>query len=137
MANLDDFTAAYIETALWCGAEFPEGHPDADHDRDYNRSIDDLAPETLARMIADCLDFQHHHGATIAAAIETGQVVCGPDFDEYGRAGHDFWLNRNGHGAGFWDGDWPEPYASQLDKAAHNAGECDLYVGDDGKVYIL
>jgi hypothetical protein len=20
-------------------------------------------------------------------------------------AGHDFWLTRNGHGAGFWDGD--------------------------------
>lgn len=21
-------------------------------------------------------------------------------------AGHDLWLTRNGHGAGFWDGDW-------------------------------
>jgi hypothetical protein len=24
------------------------------------------------------------------------------------RFGHDFWLTRQGHGAGFWDGDWPE-----------------------------
>lgn len=24
------------------------------------------------------------------------------------RAGHDFYLTHNGHGAGFWDGDWPE-----------------------------
>jgi hypothetical protein len=23
-------------------------------------------------------------------------------------AGHDFYLTHTGHGAGFWDGDWPE-----------------------------
>lgn len=22
-------------------------------------------------------------------------------------AGHDFWLTSQGHGSGFWDGDWP------------------------------
>ena len=54
---------------------------------------------------------------------------------EAAMAGHDFWLTRNGHGAGFWDGDWPLPYADLLDKAAQAAGTCDLYVGDDGMIY--
>ena len=44
-----------------------------------------------------------------------------------------FWLNRNGHGAGFWDGDWPK-HGAELDKAAHSYGEFDLYVGDDGEI---
>lgn len=32
--------------------------------------------------------------------------VFGFSFSECERIGHDFWLTRNGHGAGFWDGDW-------------------------------
>jgi hypothetical protein len=78
-----------------------------------------------------CID----NAKTLADAIETGEVSCGPDFDEMGRAGHDFWLTRCGHGAGFWDGDWPEPYATMLTDAAKAFGEVDLYVGDDGMIY--
>ena len=51
------------------------------------------------------------------------------------RAGHDFWLTRNHHGAGFWDGDWPEDVDEKLTEASHSWGEMDLYVGDDGRVY--
>jgi hypothetical protein len=51
-------------------------------------------------------------------------------------AGHDFWLTRNGHGAGFWDGDWPEPLATVLTDAAHAFGELSPYVGDDGLIYL-
>jgi hypothetical protein len=50
-------------------------------------------------------------------------------------AGHAFWLTRNGHGAGFWDGDWPEPHASALDEASKAFGSFDLYVGDDGMIH--
>lgn len=55
---------------------------------------------------------------------------------EAAMAGHDFWLTRNGHGAGFWDGDWPEPHASILTEASKTFGETDLYIGDDGKVHV-
>jgi hypothetical protein len=54
---------------------------------------------------------------------------------EAAMAGHDFWLTRCGHGAGFWDGDWPEPQATILDEAAKRFGNVDLYVGDDGAIY--
>lgn len=128
-AKLDSFTEAYIQTALWSSRD------DEDTPLDQNYSKRDLAPATLERMIADCQRFQAEQQATIDAAFETGEVICGPDFDGQGRAGHDFWLTRNGHGAGFWDGDWPEPMASALTEAAHAFGEVNLYVGDDGKIY--
>lgn len=126
---LDAFTSAYIETALWSSTD-DEGNP-----LDSGHSEFDLSAETRAKMEADCREFFEACWGTIEAARETGEVVCGPDFDEYGRAGHDFWLTRCGHGAGFWDGDWPEPYAKQLTDAAHAFGNVDLYVGDDGEIY--
>ncbi|MFX7784369.1 hypothetical protein ABTJ92_19280, partial [Acinetobacter baumannii] len=50
-------------------------------------------------------------------------------------AGHDFWLNRNGHGSGFWDGDWPGEMGDRLDEASKKYGTVDLIVGEDGLIY--
>jgi hypothetical protein len=101
-----------------------------------NYGPEDFTPEAMAQMLADCAAFQAQCGETIAAAIATGEVKCGPDFDEIGRAGHDFWLTRCGHGCGFWDGDWPEPMAEALTKAAEAFGNVDITPGDDGKLYL-
>lgn len=136
-AILDRFPEKEFEEEPMCDApgcgvrEIPNLDP-----MDANYSETDLAPETLEKIIADCAKFQSEYGDTIRAAIATGEVACGPDFDEWGRAGHDFWLTRNNHGAGFWDGDWPEPFSDELTKAAKAFGECNLYVGDDGRIYL-
>jgi hypothetical protein len=127
--KITPFLRAYIATALW-SSTLDDGSP---MDKWYWSS--DLADETVARMDADCTRFETENAETLTSAIATGQVVCGPDFNEWERAAHDFWLTRNGHGAGFWDGDWPEPYAQRLTDAAEALGSCDLYVGDDGKIY--
>ena len=42
--------------------------------------------------------------------------------------------SREGHGCGFWDGDWPIT-GDILTKASEAYGEMYLYVGDDGKIY--
>ena len=49
---------------------------------------------------------------------------------------HDFWLTRNGHGAGFWDGDYDDEVGTELTKIAHTFKELDCYVGDDGKIHF-
>ena len=88
----------------------------------------------LDSFVADCAKFQADHAEVIAdenLVHYRGSFEGGVDR----MAGHDFWLTRNGHGAGFWDGDWKEPAASKLDAASHAFGEVDLYIGDDGKVY--
>jgi hypothetical protein len=53
--------------------------------------------------------------------------------------GHDFWLTRNGHGAGFWDS--PELYggkdnADALTEIADGFGYSEAYLGDDGTIMI-
>jgi hypothetical protein len=124
--ELDSFTRAYIVAALWSSTD-DEGEP---LDARYDES--DLAPEALAAMIADCERFQREN----AGEIHSAWCAAGGDDEIFARSGHDFWLTRCGHGAGFWDGDWPEPQATALDNAATAFGNVDLYVGDDGKLYV-
>lgn len=124
MTDLDAFTAAYITAALWSSTD------DNDTPLDTNYSAEDIAPDTLEKMKADCAAFQLEHGAVLT---EEHCTYRGCPAVEY--AGHDFWLNRCGHGCGFWDGDWLEPVASVLDSAAQKFGNVDLYIGDDGMVH--
>jgi hypothetical protein len=111
----DAFTWAYIDCALWSSLD-DDGVP-----LDTNYDGTDLAPETLERMKADCASFQEQYWESIS--------------DNLTRAGHDFWLTRNHHGAGFWDGDWPDEVEEELTEACHLWGEVDLSVGDDGRIY--
>ena len=120
--KLDTFTSAYISCALWSSTD--NANDQGGEPLDANYSKDDIAPETLDRMISDCAQFQADHGDLFA------NHRSGAD-----RAGHDFWLTRNRHGAGFWDGDWNEPAATILTDASHAWGSFDLYVGDDGMIY--
>jgi hypothetical protein len=118
---MDTFLASYIETALWSSTD-DKGIP-----LDNSEYSDtELAPETLERMRADCESF---------CAKLTGTTYL-EDFDVTQLA-HDFWLTRNGHGAGFWDGDYPKELGQKLTDIAHSFGECALYVGDDNKFYIM
>lgn len=52
------------------------------------------------------------------------------------QVGQDFWLTRNGHGAGFWDrGLGDRGY--RLSDLAHSFGECHVMEGDDHYVYYV
>jgi hypothetical protein len=125
----DDFTLAYIECALWSSHD--ESTPDGGEPMDANYDIDDLAPETLRKMIDDCRDFQRGEAELLAQYAE---VMQSEEWNADERAGHDFWLTRNGHGAGFWDRGLGQ-VGDMLSKACKPYGSCDLYVGDDGKIY--
>ena len=116
--QLDEFTLAYVEAALWSSCD-ESGTP-----LDKNYGILECAPATLERMQADCLVFERAN----AADMEVRNAES---------AGHDFWLTRNRHGAGYWDGDWPKEVGERLTKAAHAFREIDLYIGDDGLIYAL
>lgn len=126
---LDTFTQGYIEAAF-----FTQSGDAEDGGTVGDLGFTDLAPETLQSMIEDCREFQKTEAWKLTdEALDSGEAV-GPHTGDM-QAGHDFWFTRNGHGCGFWDGDWPEPYASKLTEAAKEFGEVSLYVGDDGKIY--
>ncbi len=113
---MDVFTQQYIKTALWSSTD--------DDDMPLDEHPEDLAEETLVKMEADCAKFQRDNAADLEGA-------------DLEKAGHDFWLTRNGHGAGFWDGDWPEEIGKRLTEACKKFGESTLYRGDDGRIYSL
>ena len=120
--NLQKVLEHYIECALWSSSD-PDGG--AEYLDQTDATLSDAAKREMA---ADCQDF-----------LEANEDDL-DRFSEFGFAepqiGHDFWLTRNGHGAGFWDrgaGDVGE----RLTEAAKAHGSCDLYIGGDGKIHIM
>jgi hypothetical protein len=123
----------YVRTALWStNADHldPEGtgHAGALEDH-YDAS--DIAPESLASMRAELVEFLD---SVDASFLEFWQAELGA-----GQVGHDFWLTRNGHGAGFWDrfsAGIGSRIGQHLTEASRPFGESYLYAADDGKVYV-
>lgn len=117
---LDEFTQGYIECAFFCDAS-----PDSE---DLAvAGFDDLATEALDAMVRACAAFQEENADALAEYYEHRDAA---------HAGHDLWLTRNRHGAGFWDRGLPGDLGQRLTDAAHRESECSLYRGDDGLVYM-
>lgn len=118
--DADEVLSSYIEAALWSSND-DDGTP---LDTNYDRS--DIAPSTIASMKRDVEKF--------VSVLKRAKDL---DLDGWSneQIGHDLWLSRNGHGAGFFDRDLPS--ADRLQKFAKAMREVDLYVGDDGKVRAM
>jgi hypothetical protein len=126
------FLDAYIEAALWSSTD--NSREDGGDPLDENYGPEDLAPETLAEMREQCADFLAHNVADIRQAGTFGTYARIAEHTAFELAGHDFWLNRNGHGAGFWDRDLGT-VGERLDRESEVYGGVDLTVGDDGKIH--
>jgi hypothetical protein len=122
---MDKFTTAYVDCALWSSND--ESTESGGYPLDDNYKITDIHPDTLARMIADCKTFQAE-----CSWFPGGRNNVFPDGDDY--AGHDFWLTRNRHGAGFWDRGYGQ-LGDDLTVLCDTYGSFELYVGDDGLIY--
>lgn len=127
-SNLLEFYRAYIEAALWSSTDYADDSGGEPLDLNYDHT--DISAETLDQMLQDCAAFllKVDHLINFQTCRHKG---C----SEYAYAGHDFWLTRNGHGAGFWDGDWEDEAGKQLTKIAKEFGTFDLYIGDDGQIW--
>lgn len=115
--DIDQFVSDYAQAALWSSL-------DDETPMDENHTEADLAESTRRAFKAECTDFLSllDSQGIDYSALQPGQVA------------HDFWLTRNGHGAGFWDRGLGQ-LGNDLTKWAHSMGTADLYVGDDGLIY--
>jgi len=127
--KLDKFTQAYLECCLW--AESDESDESGGDPLENNYVFDDFAPESLQLAIDDCKRFQEENADDIANANYDHD-----EFSDAEMAGHDFWLTRNGHGAGFWDRELGD-VGDRLTEAAKGYGECCVYVSDDGQLCFM
>jgi hypothetical protein len=126
---LDLFEQSYIEAAFFADDPGRTERASRDGGDDGEEcTLADLSDEAWARFAGDCARFRECAGSLLDSVDEA-------------QAGHDFWLTRNGHGAGFWSrpddcyGD--AATRDKLNAIACGFRECDLYLGDDGKIYAL
>lgn len=126
--RLKQFITAYIECALWSSTA--DGSPeqqeaDPNHKGSFDSSFldlgyTDLDPELQKHVEEQCAEFFEAYNDYFGHNVE--------------QAGHDFWLTRNGHGAGFWDRGhnyWPgDPSGQLLTSAAKPYGTEDWYLNE-------
>lgn len=153
--KLSDYTLHYLEAILWAThvhlpvveeelvdgcMDVEEGHKlfgiSEDDHLDDHFSIDDFTAESLRKAEADCVKFFEwieKEGLTEEVARHADDA----------HVAHDFWLTRNGHGAGFWDGDYSDDGACNEGVGKTLTDHCDLLyseqnvsAGEDGKLHL-
>ncbi len=111
----------YIICALWSSLSNDDSkseHLDGDFDEDC---IDD---NTKIQMYVDVRDFVTKNKELLEASGLSPEQI-----------GHDFWLSRNGHGAGFFDRNLPIEIEEKLMGESKSFKGFDLYIGDDNKIH--
>jgi len=140
--ELDDFTGQYLRTALWASTvELPvasgrliDGCMDVDEEHplhgiseedsyDSHFDLNDFTEEAIRAAAADCAKFQGENADDLSS-------------EDPENAGHDFWLTRNGHGAGFWDGDYEESKGERLTAACEAYGHLHVWVDETGSLHF-
>ena len=126
--DFDVFVQAYFVCALWSSTECDEDGTNC-RNLDDNYSVEDIDPDSRTAQVEECRAFCESNLDSLKSAVEH------PGYS-WERAGHDFWLTRCGHGAGFWDRGLPDGLGDTLSDASRICNNVDPYVGDDGKVYF-
>lgn len=117
-ADLLAMVTSYAEAALWSSTDISaDGDMGEPLDTDYG--VEDIDNAAYAEMVSDCESFRDCQ-ADLLGDVEPSD------------AGHNFWLSRNGHGAGFFDSN--AEHADELQKATKPYGSVDLYA-HEGKVH--
>lgn len=135
-SDLGEFVDGYIECALWSSTD--QTREDGGDPLDRNYKARDIDCAALESMVKDSRDFTSSEAIGLQAYCE--QLPDGGAYNKHegtplSFAGHDFWLTRNGHGAGFWDRGLGD-IGTKLSDAARVYGTVDLMPGEDGKLYI-
>lgn len=118
--NITLFVQAYIEAMKWLTTE-NELDLDLSDANDY-----ELSQGCSEKIQKDCAEFIADNLAVLQSVISTAYT--------WGSAGHDFYLTRNGHGAGFWDRGLGSA-GDVLSDAARACGETHEFIAEDGLIY--
>lgn len=131
---VEDFVSAYIVCALWASNDNDRDPEGLGEPMDANYGPEDLTDEATAAMRADCVSFIAANFGDLMVTADYPQAWPDGDWTPGGANGHDLWLTRNHHGAGFWDRGYPKDAADRLTAAAHAMGEAGIW-GDGEKVH--
>jgi hypothetical protein len=118
LGEVDPMVRGYLEAAEWCGL--------SEEDREALELS--VSPKwsrgSLARAEDACEDFMGLVPEEMREAMTPGEM------------GHNLWLTRNRHGAGFWDRGLG-PVGEELTKWAHTLGETWATFDEDEEILEL
>jgi hypothetical protein len=115
---------SYLHAALFFSSDSDDGSHLAD-----NFTTEDIHLITMGAMRDDLQQFMD----TIE---ENGLLEKAREHGSDSKIVTDFWLTCNGHGAGFWDGDFGD-VGDELTKLCSPLKERNLYIGDDKQIYSM
>lgn len=123
--DLNKMTNSYLFCAIWCGTDSDNN----DEPLDKNFDVDDFIEESKKIASEDCEKFYKESKKIIEKVMEKHNV-------EISSIGHDFYLSRNGHGAGFFDRGWGK-LGDYLQIAARRYKETYVEIDSDDNSLIL
>lgn len=126
----DEFVEGYVSAACW--ANLIGTGEDAESGSDPGEyGTDNLDPLELTAIRDMCSAWIDTNARALALYVE--EIPNVPDGTPWERAGHDLWLTRNGHGAGY--GDRGVSTGDELAEAARKLGEASPpMLNEDGTV---
>jgi len=110
MSDLEQFTQGYIGAMFWTEEE----------EIGLEKDFDNLSKEDQDTIENECIKFYQANHCTM--------LLCSEKFSQHG---HDFWLTRNGHGAGFWDRGYRKRLANKLTKYSKECKPAYLLLNDE------
>lgn len=116
--SLSDFEKTYVE-AMFFTNDYGDNETNEFHMNELG--VSRLTRKSIAAIKRDCTKFLllEVDGKTVRQWIADSEL----DAACTGTPAHDFWYTRQGHGCGFWDGDYSDKIADALTKAAKQIGE--------------
>jgi hypothetical protein len=105
---------SYLETAIWA--------EESDENDLQGKTIHEIDKNSKANSAIEIYQF-----------LQKAQQEASDELNTYDEEaiGHNLWLSRNGHGAGFFDDN-----NDKLQNLARNMKPVDIYLGNDNKIYI-
>lgn len=124
-AQTDLFIQGYLTAALWSSSDTVD---------DETFFLDEFqwGDGVAEKLHADCIKFVNDNAEKLIEYSEN--VTHSEEYDAFELAGHDFWLTRSGHGAGFWDRGLGQ-LGQDLTNLTKTYSELYLYLGEDECVY--
>lgn len=127
--GVEAFIAGYLDAMWWVS------RPELTESGDDERSLDqrgflvaDLTEAAKNAIRRECIAFMETYSADLSEALRLGRGTLQS-------AGMDFYLSREGHGAGFFDRG-PDPVWRRLQQAAKTYGSVTVSLDASGKVEV-
>lgn len=117
------FFRGFVTCGAWCDTWDHETPFDRANGPELKENADvDKLDDSVLPAFWECAEFVRFQWADLAAL-------------DPNRAGHDFWLSRNGHGAGFWDRGYGKT-GERLHEASKPYGSC-MFIWDGERLEFM